>query len=486
MTRKAKIRFIEPQGRGARPLNVFISRWPLIGPILLATILDKRGYDARTYNENVSGPIEENAEAWRDVCSADVVALTIMTPTAPRGYTIADRLRVEAPSARIAFGGVHATFMPEEALPHGDIVCRGEGEHVIEAIARGDIRSGIVPTEPLVDLDELPAPDFTLMRDFDKLLSRCYKRELYEMPIMSSRGCPYGCTYCSVTRMFGRKIRRRSVAKTIEDVEHYMGQGFQTFYFYDDNFLSDREWARDLLRRMAPLKSRFQAAARVDFSWTDSTRTRRDEDLLHAMENAGCLGLLLGYETLDDDTAKEWNKGYLPAGGKLESRLFEDTRILHVHGIWSYGMFVLGPRHDRRTTDRILRFARRSELHSLQVSMLTPFPGTPLFDKMRPHLFLTDFPGDWDFYDGAHCTFNNGKLTPEEYQRLVLEVHKQFYRLGGWTPRSLRTVANRSIAIQDKVMDYVARVVKNRDVFNRWEVESDAYIDMIRQRGART
>ncbi len=479
-----KVRFVEPQGRPERPLNVFI-RWPLIGPVLLATILDKRGYDARVYNENFSGRLEDNLDGWKDLSSSDVVVITVMSSTANRGYAIADRLRREAPGVRIAFGGVHATFCPEEALAHGDLVACGEGENVIEKIASGEVRSGIVRTEPVADLDTLPAPNFNLLRDFDKLVASYYKRELYEIPMMTSRGCPWACNFCAVSRMFGRKVRRRSVEKVLEDFRYYESQGFRMFYFYDDNFLSDREWAMDLLNRMRPMKLRFQAEARIDFSWTDASRTKRDVDLLRALHQAGCMGLIMGYECIDEETSKEYHKGYaLTRPGELEDRFMEDTAVLHTWGIWSYGMFVFGPTNDQETLDRILRFAKRSKLHSLQVSILTPFPGTPLFDEMKPHLILNDFPADWDYYDGAHCVWGNGKLRPAEVQHAILDIHKRFYRGGGWTWQSLRTVAGRPIPLRDKFMDYYTRVIKNRDVFGRWAEETKGYIAMLEKRGA--
>lgn len=481
MSRQRKIRFIEPQGRPDRPLNAFITRWPVLGPITLATILHERGYDVSIYNENISGPLDENPKAYQDVCSADVVGISIMTPVAYRGYTLADRIRSDAPAVTIAFGGVHATFRSEEALLHADIVVRGEGETVIESIAAGEITSGIVEAKPLEDLDELPTLNHFLMQDFDRFVRKSHKRELYEFPLITSRGCPYGCTYCSVTGMFGRRVRRQSVEKVLKDIRHYVDQGFRNLFFFDDNFTSDRAWTKQLLARLRSMNVMFSAQARVDFHWIDRVRGKRDDELLKSLRRGGCIALLMGYETIDDETASEWRKGYqgnLP----LEARLAEDTKILHDNGIWTYAMFVLGPRHTARTAMRVLNFAKRCDVESFQMAILTPFPGTPLFEQMRPHLVLDDFPADWDYYDGTHCVYDHARMGAEEFQNTVIDVHRRFYRFGGWSPRSIRAIARRPVAAVDKLIDMGTRVIRNRDLFGRWSRESDEFVRMLKAR----
>ncbi|KKK48413.1 hypothetical protein LCGC14_3145370, partial [marine sediment metagenome] len=282
MLRSRKIRFIEPHGRPGRPFNAWIQRWPLLGPITLASILHRRGYDVAVYNENLSGSVLDNPKAYEDICSADVVGISIMTPTANSGYTLGDRLKTDAPETTVVFGGVHASFMPDEALGHGDIVVCGEGETVIESIASGEARRGIIRARPLEDLDDLPTLDHSLMYDFEKLLALCRRRELYELPVMASRGCPHGCTYCSVTRMFGRNVRRQSVEKVHRDLCRYAERGFRHLFFYDDNFVSDRQWTKNLMERLRPMRMRFNAQARADLHWTDNSRRRRDEGLLNA------------------------------------------------------------------------------------------------------------------------------------------------------------------------------------------------------------
>ncbi len=477
----SKVRFIEPHGRRGRPFNAWISRWPLLGPITLASILDARGYDAAVYNENISGPLLENGEAMEEICSADIVGISVMTPTAARGYAIADRIRQQRPATRIVFGGVHATFRPEEALQHADVVVRGEGESVIEAIAAGEIRAGIIDGAPVEDLDSIPTLNHSLMRGFDKLFGRFRPRESYQLPVMASRGCPYGCEYCTVTRMFGRQVRRQSVEKVHRDICRHAERGFRHFFFYDDNFTTNRAWTKGLLERLLPMRLRFNAQVRADFHWLDRARRQRDDALLRGMRKAGGDVLYIGYETIDEHTAEQWHKGY-GGRGSLKSRLMEDSRILHENGFWIHGMFVLGPQHTRRTADQIVAFARRTELETLQISILTPFPGTPLMEQMRPHLVLDHFPGDWDYYDGTHCVYDHSRLGIAGFQRTVLEAHRRFYSWGGWSLRRLRALAGERVPILDKLGQLWSQAATARTTLRSWKEETRSFLETVRAR----
>ncbi len=475
-----KIRFIEPHGRRGRPFNAWIAQWPLLGPITLASILEKKGYDVQVYNENISGPAQENPEAWEDICSADVVGISIMTSTARRGYELAGLIKKDS-GARVAMGGVHATFRSEEAIRYADVVVRGEGESVIEALARGEIREGIIQAAPLEDLDEIPALNYPLMRDFDRLVASSRRREFYKLPVMVSRGCPYGCTYCSVTRMFGRKVRRQSLEKVCSDMESYCDQGFRQFFFYDDNFTADRAWTRELLDRMRPLSIGFNAQVRVDFPWCDSRRSRADLELLRSMKRAGGDVLYIGYETVDQATASDWKKGYTGAGD-LQERLLADTKMLHDHGFWIHGMFVLGPQHTRTSAEEIVRFARRAKLETLQISLLTPMPGTRLFEQMEEDLIFCDYPDDWDFYDGTHCVCGNTALEFEELQNLLLESHLQFYRWGGMSLRRLRAFLAERTGPVEKLLRLWENARTARKTLKAWRRETREFLQIAGQK----
>jgi anaerobic magnesium-protoporphyrin IX monomethyl ester cyclase len=477
-----KIRFIEPGSRPGRPFNAWIRRWPMLGPIGLATILDKRGYDVAVYNENVSGPLEQNGSARADVCAADVVGITMMTATANRGYELARGIRAESARATIVLGGPHATFLPEEAARYGDLVVCGEGENVIEQIAAGDLRRGIVHPEPPQDLDKLPTLKHELMIDFHRLIRSAGSRALYELPVMTSRGCPQGCVYCSVTRMFGRKVRRQSTQKVEEDLRRHKRRGFGHVFFYDDNLMADRAWATDLLARMQPMGLHWNAQARVDLHWTDAARRQRDDGLLEAMRRSGGDVLYVGYETIDETAARRWGKGYR-GSNPLRERLFEDTRILHGCGLWIHGMFILGPEHDESNIREIVKFARKAGIESIQLSVLTPLPGTPLFDQMADDLIFTDFPADWVYYDGTHCVYRHQRMGIAALQQALLKAHRRFYRAVHPGLRRARKLFMSDCRLRDKLRLLWRHAKLAPTVLRQWRQETAMFLERVRHKG---
>ena len=481
--RKRKIRFVEPGSRPGRPFNAWIGRWPLLGPIVLATILDRDGYDARVYNENASGPLDKNAPAIADISTADVVGISIMTATANRGYELAGLIRSLAPQATVVIGGVHATFMSEEAARYGDVVVVGEAENVIGQIASGEISTGIVRPDPPADLNEVPALNHELLFDFDRLIAEAGGQRMYELPMMASRGCPHGCVYCCVTRMFGRQVRRQSPQKVESDLRQYRKRGFRHVFFYDDNLASDRPWIKDLLGRMEPLRLRWNAQVRVDMHWADRGREERDDELLSAMRRSGARVLYIGYDAIDEPTARRWGKGYR-GSQSLSQRLHEDTRILHRHGFWIHGMFMLGPEHDKKNIDGIVKFAREAQIESIQLSVLTPIPGTPLFEQMREDLIFTDFPADWDYYDGTHCVYRHGRMGIAALQKSLLDAHRRFYHSLRPSLHRLAKLVRQNMRLRDKLGLICRHARMARPVFKQWKQETLLYLERVRSKGS--
>lgn len=212
---------IEPGSPGLHIFSKF--RLPRLGLPLLGKILTLEGYEVRIYCQDVS------RIDWDDVWRADLVLISSITSTAPEAYKIAeDRRNRDIP---VVLGGSHVTFKPEEALEFADYVVRGEGEQTIVELVRwlrdgnhsnlSDIKGLSFrmdgkfhhnPSRPLLqDLDSLPYPDLSLIQGFDKT---------GVAPMITSRGCPLDCTFCSVTKMFGRRFRFCSGTKVIDEIEN--------------------------------------------------------------------------------------------------------------------------------------------------------------------------------------------------------------------------------------------------------------------------
>jgi radical SAM superfamily enzyme YgiQ (UPF0313 family) len=282
--------------------------------------------------------------------------------------------------------------------------------------------------------------------------------------------------------MFGRKVRRQSPAKVEADLRVHMGRGFRDVFFYDDNLLADRAWAKDMLARIAPLKIHWRGQARVDLHWIDRAAGRRDDALLKLMQRSGADLLFVGYETIDDRTAANWGKGY-QGRTALRRRLLEDTRILHEQGIWIHAMFMLAPHHRRQEIDRVIQFAGAARIETLQMSILTPLPGTPVFEQMRPDLFLTDFPGDWDYYDGTHCVYRHGQMGVAELQQAVMDAHRRFYRDPACTLQRMAKMLRVRAPLGEKLAMFWQHVAMGRDIFDQWRSETREFLEHVRRQG---
>jgi radical SAM superfamily enzyme YgiQ (UPF0313 family) len=195
------------------------------------------------------------------------------------------------------------------------------------------------------------------------------------------------------------------------------------------------------------------------------------------MKRAGGDVLYIGYETVDQATASDWKKGYT-GEGTLQERLLGDTKMLHDHGFWIHGMFVLGPQHTRTSAEEIVRFARRAKLETLQISLLTPMPGTRLFEQMEDELLFCDYPDDWDFYDGTHCVCGDTTLEFEELQNLLLESHLQFYRWGGISLRRLRAFLAERVGPVEKVLRLWENARTARKTLKAWRRETREFLEI--------
>jgi radical SAM superfamily enzyme YgiQ (UPF0313 family) len=376
------------------------------------------GHDVRIFCQQLA-PID-----WNDVLSADLVGLSTTTSTAPAAYAMSDRLRVRG--IPVVLGGSHVTFMADEALQHAGFVARGEGgdQLLLELIAalRGErelesiaglsfIRDGEhVHNElrpPRQDLDKMSVPDLSLVVGHERMRST---------PIMTSLGCPFACSFCSVTAMFGRKYRFRSTESVIAELEDKRPSHV---FFYDDNFAADRTRLKRLLRAMIErgLVIPWQAQVRTDVA--------RDAELLELMRLSGCETLGLGLESVDQATLDALHKSQSVAD------IMAAVDAIHSHGIRVHGMFVLGAdSDDRDTMRRTVDFAIQQRIDTVMLNVLTPAPGTDWFAEVDGAGRIFD--KRWQLYDGQHVVITPTHMEPSELQAAVLEGYARFYSPRQW------------------------------------------------------
>ncbi len=234
---------------------------------------------------------------------------------------------------------------------------------------------------------------------------------LNSMPIMTSWGCPFACNFCSVTAMFGRKYRFRSPENVMAELR---AKRPKRIFFYDDNLAADKKRLKKLLGMMIEegIVVPWQAQMRTDVV--------RDPELLDLMRRSGCERIALGLESLDQTTLDEFEKSQSVAD--IERAL----GLLNEHGIMSHGMFVVGTDADTpRAVRDIARYSLQKRVSSLMLNILTPLPGTKLYEDMEAEGRILDW--DWSHYDAQHVVFAPRHMTPHQLQRATLRAYRRFY-----------------------------------------------------------
>lgn len=368
----------------------------ITGPLILGGILKRAGHEVEVYEE-----------LYKDIDFAklkdtDIFCFSIMTSNAPRAYFLADRLKKET-SAKIIMGGIHASALPEEALEHSDQVITGEGESIILDVIEGRISDKIVHGKCIKNLDEIPFPDYSIL-----------KTPCDTANIMSTRGCPFSCSFCTTSRMF-YPYRQRSVESVIEELKYYKKLGFKYMNFEDDNFTADKKRTKEICRRMIEENLIFKET--FFFGRTDLAK---DEELLNLLEKAHLNRVLVGIESLNQKSLDEINKHQ-----KTED-IVALAEALSKHKIRLITSLVLGIDSDTKEDIRkSVAFAKKINSYQLQPAVMTPFPKTPVYDKLKnKDRILTS---DWSLFDMTNVTFIPKNMSPWELQKEFFRAAKTFY-----------------------------------------------------------
>jgi radical SAM superfamily enzyme YgiQ (UPF0313 family) len=409
-----RITFIEPRAAGIHVYTKF--KMPRMGLPTMATSARELGHTVRVYIEDVA------KVDLRAAYDSDLMCITTISSTAPRAYAFADRFRQRG--IPVLMGGPHPTARAEEALQHADWVLRGEADDTffeflekfeagldlteIEGLSYRTHLGSVHNPLParLVDLDTLPIPDLTLIQGWERMRI---------LPVMTSRGCPYDCSFCSVTKMFGRRYRFRSPDKIVDELERAMAlkRWFYTF-FVDDNFIANRGRAKALMRLMIERKvtPRWSAQVRVEVA--------KDDEMLDLMQRSNCKFVYVGLESINPETLKLYNK----------HQTLEDIerciRRLHEHKIRIHGMFVFGADTDTVHTMRDTgRFARRMGIDTVQFMILCPLPDTETHRQLEAEGRI--LVRDWSLYDAQHVVFKPKNMSPLQLHLETWNALAKFY-----------------------------------------------------------
>jgi len=452
---------------------------PRVGSVLLGTILRNLGYEVKVYIEEL-GDVD-----FRELLDADLVGISTLTSTAPRSYQLA-RVAREA-GIPVVLGGTHPTFEPEECLNHADFLIRGEGEETLVELIHCIERKGDFskipglsywqdgkqvhnPSRPLKeDLDNYPIPDFTLVEGN-------LKHSI--VSVVTGRGCPFDCTFCSVPAFNGKGYRGLSIDKVLKEIEFHMSRFNLSFLFFaDDIFNYNKKRTKEILRGMIENKLTPKWGAQVRHE------ASRDPELLELMKKANCDRVFVGFESINPKTLELFHKK------ETVENIENAIKAFHGYGIKIHGMFVVGSDEDSVETIReTRRFVEKWDVDSIQFMILTPIPGSQdyLEFKTSGRKFLTS---DWTLFDGHHVVHVPKGMTPYELQVETLKAMKDFYSLkaafkrlvrGDFYEAGLRFTAHRLLKDWFKINDDYIKKLKE-DLYN--EVKQLAGPELAKKKG---
>jgi len=335
---------------------------------------------------------DENVEPIDFEEDVDLVGVTGMVLHAPRAYQIAQRFRQRG--IPVVMGGPHASSLPLEAKEYVDAVVIGEAENVWEGLIE-DYKKGCLKPfykeDTFCSMERLPFPRLDLLRKDAYMTVNC---------VQTTRGCPHQCDFCHVTHFFGKTYRCRPVEEVIEEVKRLDGE---FVVFIDDNIAGNRHYARELFTQLKPLKKKWASQASMTLT--------RDPELLKLAAESGCVSLFIGVESLSSENLKEVNKAF-----NQVSQFEEAMKALHHHDIMILAGFIFGLDHDDEGVfERTLRFCERNRIELPTFFILTPLPGTALFQRMESEGRLLH--KDWGQYNGATVVFKPRLMTEETLQR---------------------------------------------------------------------
>ena len=411
-----KITLIHPSiGRRAGDTS-YIRTWQMepLPPALIAGLtpadVDVRFYDDRMETVPYGEP-------------TDLVAISVETYTAKRAYQIASEYRRRG--VPVAMGGFHASLCPDEVERYAESVVVGEAEALWPEVV-DDYRHG----RPKKMYQQTGRTSLVGARP-DRRIFRG-KRYLPVGLVEAGRGCHFKCDFCAVQTVFGATQTRRPADEILAEIAALKSDKGLIF-FVDDNITSNMAEAKEFFRALIPQKVRWVSQASINAA--------HDEEFLDLLKRSGCMGVLIGFESLNPENLRAMNKGFnTMRGGYLKA-----LENLRKHGIRLYGTFIFG--YDEDTPDgfrETVAFAREHGFYIAAFNHLTPFPGTELYRRLEAEGKLL-YDSWWldETYSYNKVPFRPARMTAEEVERSCVEARREFYSWPSILARSVAPV-NRS------------------------------------------
>lgn len=400
-----RIYLVNPRADSAitRPMYLGRSLYsPLAGLLAVAALIPRDRYEVILTDENIE-------EVDFDM-QADLVGISAMTSYVKRGYAIADAFRRRG--IPVIMGGVHPSFMPDEALQHADAVLIGEAElvmhKVLDDLEDGTLK-GTYKAERLHSMTDMPVPRYDLIKP---------KRYINRTFIQTSRGCHHACTFCAEQLMYGLRFRYRPVDEVMREIEV---AGQKNVALNDADFFGTKDRALEIMRALKGRGLHWQAGVNSGAAF--------DDELLEAAAESGCNMLAIGFESLSRETLRRAHK-YQNTPERYQALVEK----LQSHGILVFGLFMFGFDQDEPSVfEETARFTIEAGYDACGFSIMTPYPGTLNWFEMLRNDRIASF--DWDAYDQHHVVYKPVGLAPEVLRDGQWLAYDRFYSPGSMARR---------------------------------------------------
>jgi len=347
----------------------------------------------------------------------DVIGISIMTQTCIRGYHIANEFKKRGKI--VVFGGIHATCLPNEAILFGDAVVIGEAEDGLWVSVLEDIKNNKL--RKFYKLDKLPdLKKYTLPR---RNLIKCKAGKFSIAPIETTRGCPYNCDFCTVSRFFGVKQRHKNIYDIIGEAEMC---DEKYLFFLDDNITGDKVFAKQLFKELIHLKKSWVGQASINIT--------KDKELMDLAYKSGCKALLVGFESMTESGIGSYRKTLKTIDENIQA-----VKQLRDNGILTMSSLIFGlDTDDESVFDLGYEFLEKSKSAFFQSCVLTPYPGTPVFENFKKQgRILTD---NWSKFDATKVLIEPKNMSAETLLTGVNKIQKAIYSNNSILKRALPNI----------------------------------------------
>ncbi|HEU4440354.1 MAG TPA: radical SAM protein [Methylomirabilota bacterium] len=403
--RTRRIHLVNPRTDSITTRPLYLNRAlysPLAGLLAVAASIPTDRYEVVLTDENI--------EAVDFDLKADLVGISAMTAYVNRGYEIADAFR--ARGIPVVMGGVHPSFMPQEALKHADAVVIGEAELVIpkllDDLERGHMR-GVYRAERLHPMVGVPMPRYDLLKKH-RYVNRTF--------VQTSRGCHQGCTFCAEPLMNGLKFRYRPVDEVVREIDNC---GSRIISINDADFFGTADRPKEVMRALIGRGIQWQAGV--------TSKLAQDDRMLELAARSGCTLLSIGFESITRSTLTSVHKHV----NRPETFAALVDKV-HSYGIMVFGLFMFGFDGDDASVFEITaRFNIEADYDACAYSVLTPYPGTLTWYEMKKAGRIVSY--DWTKYDQANVVYRPAQMTGDQLRLGQTAAYERFYSVASMARR---------------------------------------------------